>query len=110
MIDEDKPSLDELTVLEHHGVKGMRWGVRKAAQSVATAHTRKRITVHKNALAGKGLVGAAAKLDKVTWGRNGKFQAYHNKKISELERSQERIANGELVAKTLLFGPQYSKK
>jgi Ni,Fe-hydrogenase III large subunit len=25
---DDKPSLDELTELQHHGVKGMRWGVR----------------------------------------------------------------------------------
>jgi len=34
---EDKPSLDELTVLEHHGVKGMRWGVRKASSAVTGA-------------------------------------------------------------------------
>lgn len=29
MQQSDKPALDELTVLEHVGVKGMRWGVRR---------------------------------------------------------------------------------
>lgn len=31
----DKPSLDE--VLEHHGVKGQRWGVRRAASALGKA-------------------------------------------------------------------------
>lgn len=29
-----KPDLDELTTLEHHGVKGMHWGVRRGADGV----------------------------------------------------------------------------
>lgn len=31
---DEKPTLNELTVLEHHGVKGMRWGVRNAVSKV----------------------------------------------------------------------------
>lgn len=33
MIDDDKPSLDELM---HHGVKGQRWGVRKNLEEIGT--------------------------------------------------------------------------
>lgn len=115
----DKPSLDKLTVLEHHGVKGMRWGVRKAssissgvrktARTQATRKTDRLIKVHQKALSGKGLVGKAALLDKYTWGRNGRFQGYHNTKIAQLEKSKERIDAGELAVRTILFGPKYSK-
>jgi hypothetical protein len=84
----------------------MKWGVRKAA----TARTNSQIKVHQNARDGKGLAGKLALADKHTWGGNGRFEAYHNKRISELERSNERIANGELAVRTLIFGPQYSRK
>lgn len=37
---DDKPSLDELTVLEHHGVKGMRWGVRRDLATIKATGRR----------------------------------------------------------------------
>jgi hypothetical protein len=104
--------------LEHFGVKGMHWGTRKAnpgpigrtARKVATYQTQDMIESHKKALEGRGIEGFLAKADKYTWGGGGRFEGYHNKKISELERSVERIAKGELVATTILFGPQYTKE
>jgi len=104
--------------LAHFGKKGMKWGVRKenpgaiarGARKLATAQTQEVIRGHKQALSGEGMVGLVSKLDKHTWGGNGRFEGYHNKKISELERSVERIAKGELVATTILFGPVYSKE
>lgn len=98
------------TILMHYGKKGMKWGVRNTAQRMATRSTQRAVKQHQNALSGKGVVGKVALLDKYTWGRNGRFEGYHDKKIGQLERSKERIANGELAARTLLFGPVYSKK
>lgn len=100
--------------LAHFGVKGMKWGVRKAAtamkpQNIATRKTEKRIKAHTKALTGKGITGKLALADKYTWGGNGRFEGYHNKKISQLERSVERIENGELIARTILFGPVKSR-
>lgn len=39
MIHEDKPSLEE--ALEHHGVKGMKWGVRKVRETVSSPGFRR---------------------------------------------------------------------
>lgn len=111
----EKPSLDELTELVHHGVKGMRWGVRSRSsgggvlQRQASRQTDRAIRLHTNARDNKGIIGKVALLDKHTWGRSGRFEGYHNKRIGELERSKERIAQGELVARTLVLGPKYSK-
>lgn len=123
---EEKPSLDDLTQLtipdtdltqggtmyiseeeyfKHFGTKGMKWGVRKAATGI----TNSQIKLHTKARDSKGIIGAVAQLDKHTWGRKGRFERMHNKRIGELERSKERIANGELAVRTLLFGPQYSR-
>lgn len=107
--------LDE--AMEHFGVPGMKWGVRRespgkirtAARKAAIAITDDEIRQHKEALSGKGLIGVTAKLDKVTWGRNGRFEGYHNKKISELENSKAQIALGKGTVTTLLFGPQYTR-
>jgi hypothetical protein len=114
--------------LAHFGVKGMRWGVRKAngqssgkstprrtpirdfARNVALDETRTAISGHEKARDGVGLIGAVAKIDKRLWGGNGRFEAYQNNRISELKRSEERIKKGELVVTTLLFGPQYTPK
>lgn len=108
---------DRELALEHFGVKGMKWGQRKAEPSAfgrttrktATFQTDRAITAHKQALSGRGVTGKLAKLDKHTWGGNGRFEGYHNKKIAQLERSKERISQGELVTRTILFGPVYSK-
>lgn len=96
--------------LEHFGVKGMRWGVRNFAQRTAARKTKRQIEVHKDVLSNTGAIGLASRLDKYTWGGSGRFEGYHNKRISELERSVERIESGELLVRTMLFGPQYSKK
>jgi hypothetical protein len=96
--------------LAHFGVRGMKWGVRKAAQNRATKMTQRQINIHQNAIDRKGLaVRALTAPDKYTWGGNGRFEAFHNKRISQLQNSQARIDSGEMVARTLLFGPQYSK-
>lgn len=105
--------------LEHFGVKGMKWGVRKKSDpSVRQQFRRARaanvtdaqIQRHEKVKAGKGVLGKAGMIDKYTWGRNGRFEGYHDKRIAELERSKERISQGELVARTLILGPQYSRK
>ena len=121
--------------LEHYGVKGMRWGVRrsreklsaarasrkkkientnnplrKGARKYATSRTNQMIRTHKNARDGKRFIGLVAKADKYTWGRNGKFEKYHNSRISELERSNELISKGKKTTRTILWGPQYSRE
>lgn len=112
MIHDDKPTLE--AALEHHGVKGQKWGVRRA-----TALTDRQIKIHKSFRDGKSpnkvdtaIVKTLSAPDRAAFALlgKGKYEAYQNKKISELERSKERIANGELIARTLIFGPQYSKK
>lgn len=37
----EKPPLDTLVVLEHHGIKGMRWGVRKEERLTSSAYYKK---------------------------------------------------------------------
>lgn len=69
----DKPSLDELVVLEHHGVKGMRWGVRKDRESSSSSggsdhKTAKRVGV------GVLVVGGAAAATYIL-AKNGHFPA-----------------------------------
>lgn len=44
---DDKPPLDDLVVLEHHGIKGMHWGVRKNDYSGASTRTNHQ--AHKDA-------------------------------------------------------------
>lgn len=105
--------------LEHAGVKGMKWGVRKAdksspgpLQSLAKKTTDKRIRQHENIRDKKGNIAlrALAVPDRVTWGRNGRFEKYQNNRISELERSNEHIAEGRKVISTIILGPRYSRK
>jgi hypothetical protein len=106
--------------LEHFGVKGMHWGVRKnsqtggssgpsKAQKFATNRTEKAIRLHEKARDNKGVIGKVALIDKYTWGGNGRFEKLQNKRISQLENSVELISNGKHVASTILFGPQYTK-
>lgn len=101
--------------LEHYGVKGMKWGVRRdngsggILQKRAARMTMAQIARHESALSGKGIIGKMAKLDKVTWGGNGRFEKYHNTRISELNNSMDSIVEGKKVARTVMFGPQYTK-
>lgn len=96
--------------LAHFGVKGMKWGVRRSATELAGRMTDRRIELHEKARDGKGVIGKVAKADAVTWGRNGRFEGYHNDSIAALKRSREQIDNGKLVVATLLSGPQYTPK
>lgn len=121
---KEKPSLAELTELQHHGVKGMRWGVRSRSsggggvlRTQAARRTQRQINIHTAFRDQKGrtpahtaVIKGLSVVDKNTWGRNGRWEGYHNKKISQLERSQQRISQGELIARTLIAGPKYSKK
>lgn len=86
--------------LEHHGVKGMKWGQRRAAKITKAAIKR-----HEDARDGKGLIGALAKADKVTWGGNGRHEEYQNKSINQLTDRLESIERGEKIMRTLLVGP-----
>jgi hypothetical protein len=103
--------------LAHFGVKGMKWGVRKQRvdagpnwqKDLAKSMTDNQIKRHQKALTGKGLIGATAKLDKYTWGHGGRFEGYHNQKISELQNSKQLIEQGKLVTETILFGARYTK-
>lgn len=50
-LNQDKPPLEE--VIEHHGVKGMHWGQRRAAKKAAASH-------HHELFTGKQKVGFGA--------------------------------------------------
>ena len=54
MIHDDKPSLEE--ALEHHGIKGMRWGVRKSVSAHREALGDARKTKQLNRSSHKGVV------------------------------------------------------
>lgn len=112
------------TNLQHFGVKGMKWGVRKddsgggsskggvvkrAAIKRATKVTAKQKRRHEAALSGHGVWGKMAAPDRLTWGRGGRFERYQETSISRLDNSLKRIENGELLVRTILFGPQYKK-
>lgn len=125
MLHDDKPVLDE-NLLEHHGVRGMKWGVRRdrstgssggVLRRAAAKSTQRQINIHTAFRDQKGktpmhtaVIKGLSAIDKNTWGRNGRWEGYHNKKISQLENSQHRISQGELIARTLIAGPKYSKK
>ena len=101
--------------LEHFGVKGMRWGHRKAPvsggqylQAKARSRIDKQINRHKTVRDGKGLVKVATALDRYTWGRKGRFEAYQNMQIAQLENKKKEIEQGRKVVSTILFGAQYS--
>lgn len=42
MLHDDKPELDDI-LLEHHGIKGMKWGVRKAVSRADIKAARKSV-------------------------------------------------------------------
>lgn len=48
--------VDEEEFLDHHGIKGMKWGVRKEGSSGKTDHSKR----NKRIAIGVGVVGAAA--------------------------------------------------
>jgi hypothetical protein len=87
--DENKPSLESL-VLEHHGVKGMHWGVR---------HERD-LQYHKSIAAGKG-----SKLQRANYAvktaslhemikHNGDINKIAAARVVKLEKEKARITSG----------------
>jgi hypothetical protein len=104
--------------LAHYGKKGMKWGTRRAAgpltptpkQSVGQT-IAKNMTIQRQKLHQRNATGAITKpirsLDNKITG--GKYKAINQRRVGELERSKERIAAGELVARTILFGAVYTK-
>jgi hypothetical protein len=100
-------TFDEEAFLAHHGVKGMKWGVRRAVGGVKKAYNvydkaynRAALDVTKGDLAkasrqasGKGLY---PKLGKKIIGEK-RMQSHLDKKVRDLKSEQRRIKNGKMT-------------
>jgi len=87
--DEDKPSLESL-VLEHHGVKGMKWG----------QHKQKQLDYHTKIASGKGsrIANARYALQVATIPElvkhNGDIKKIAAARASTLQAQKDRILSG----------------
>ena len=98
LISEEKPSLEE--VLEHHGIKGMKWGVRRGGlrsrvKGAADDQFQRRITTARAVASGnaKGRDRLRSTLSTVTGFTQSKKLAAT--RVSKLEKRQQRVAAGE---------------
>ena len=82
MIDYGKPDLD--VALEHYGVKGMKWGKRKARVSSADIHNARSRTEHDRMRVNE----AAYNLNKATSKRAPASAAAQKKAVKEYESAQ----------------------
>lgn len=91
--------------LEHHGVKGMKWGVRGGKATTGMTRFRastvegnnKLIKLHEDIRDGKAskLLNALAAPDRKIMGEKG-FKNYHNAHIETLKEQNRRISSGKL--------------
>lgn len=99
MLHEDKPDLND-ELLEHHGIKGMRWGVRKVASTAEIKTARK--SVKKDARA------HLKEQAKFVVGKSSREQV-RAKRLTFLTNPNRptalRLTNGETVALALLGMP-----
>lgn len=108
------------SVLEHHGIKGMKWGVRKAESSGAAGAARK-VGSSVNASYSERMTKASNMWGQVAQGKGSKFdkfrtllstpvyklalgqrKSYAQKQSDELKAHVERINNGQAKVKDVL--------
>lgn len=108
MLGVDKPSLDEI---EHHGVKGMRWGVRRArgvGSEVRSAYSGRMLKAADNWQAvaeGHGTRGQrfrTAMSTPVYKLATGQRKSFAGKQATELRAHVDRINNGQAKVKDIL--------
>ena len=105
----DKPGTPEELVLQHVGVKGMKWGVRKASQvgSATAARKQRKFEQHKQGLAKKNERRKEAVKSVVNM-KKERHQAFkesspsHKKKVYGTLATAATVAVGAVVAKKVL--------
>lgn len=113
MIIEEKPSLDE-ALLEHFGVKGMHWGVRKKEnltnkQQIARINKKiSKLDIENRYVEGAGLVGRErAKIYKRRLKKDPKFtrrKLSTEQKLADEDKSAARISRKVVIAGAIEAG------
>jgi hypothetical protein len=100
---KQKPSLEELT---HHGVVGMKWGVRKSNPTGAEIHAaRQRQAAREREVQRQDDIATTSTGKTKTAAENKARKAAYDFQTNEDRVTATHLTNGEKAVHVLLFGP-----